>query len=543
MKQNKKWIKKAKELVASGQADKICLVSEKAVAKKKIGSLIKRLRHFPDFSISDKGIIMRKGKTHLSAFAVWKKGVNIDTGSTIFRFVRLKIFLFNSKDSIKQYTFLIPCNVMDGITELPGVKFAVSEITDFLKTADYLSLGRKITTRTIKLKYPAKKTVLRGIRNWNKPLKDDEIQRLHEILLPGSLLFFVTMAAIDLQLRSLKKMRKAPHIVYNIVISDSRLNDFENIFNQVLSALTFANETSCTGNGPIIFEVDSRTNTNDILKCPGRFCVIHFRERDNLRPLLTNLENINRFQKCGQQNSSPNYPTILTYGHSYLRHSFSVDYLGDIQWPLGLSNNDLVLIRTAVAKLFSGNFLEKTYTSWDTEMHDQNHFAENGIAIWRTRLLKDIADGWFDNEKQKGEYIAECERYLHSEREKSLEQGKILNASYDILAHWQNYEDHIFKEKPKTSKEMVELLETEFYAIRYSPERGEYQGKTLLFFTKNSLLRLLGNGGLTLQLFPTFLEYRLTKIALTEVKKLKCCDGNTVSTIVFDQQILSEEAT
>lgn len=536
----KTWIRKAIELVKTGQTDKIKLIDTKSVKKEIVKEWRTRLSRLPDWSTS-KGIILYKGRPTVNAYAVWKEGIDIRSGESVFRFARLCVFLNDSDKEYTQFTYLIPRSSMNKIKKLPNLQLADHEVSTLIKMADKLSAAEKAESCMTKLPHPAKKNLVSNVNTWNVPLTVANANRLREILSPGSLLFFITMAAIDIQQRGLKAMKTAPRLVYNLVPDSSMREDFENNISLLLSALAFSNNLSSAGNGAIVFRVDSRTSVGNVLKCPERLCLIHYHERDNLRPIFEDFETADRRQKSGQTACVPEYPTVITCGRSFLRHPFSVDYMGSCLWPIDLSDSDFSLLRAAAAVVLKRYTADAVYDKWLKGLYAPGHYAADGVDMWRMALYYTAAHAWFKETCLAEEYIADCGKYLHREQEQLLEQGKIIRAAFHRLADWQEYEEQIYRGKPKKSKEAENLLETRFYAVRYTPEKGDYRGKALLYFTKSSLLRLLNCVGMSKELLTTFLDYCQEKDVLTNVEKLKCGDGTTISVIAFDENKLSEE--
>lgn len=111
------------------------------------------------------------------------------------------------------------------------------------------------------MRHPAKACLHTQIGAWDRISFDRE--KLLSLLKQNPALLMIATAAMDTQLRGIKRLNAVPPRIYNFVLPGGE-SDTEKWFTSALNAMTFSNETGAFGSGPIEIRLK---DSADLAKC------------------------------------------------------------------------------------------------------------------------------------------------------------------------------------------------------------------------------------------------------------------------------------
>lgn len=442
---------------------------------------LKKLRHrlgaLKDWTIR-KDLALSKDGRSLPILASFGAYITVDfQGSTLIGRL-LTIDHNNSRD-----IYFLPLKHFDNLGELPGHDLAAGQRELLLKMANDLDRPAKAKHWTVKLNHVAHREMTSSLPVWrDKPLPQDNWSSLLERMpwLWHLLLVLFTAHCVALTSRP----ERIPVFGENFVLNSW---DDEAVLTQAMEAVSFLNERGMDTAGPILGISDWKA----LERSPERLVVTKGTAKA-VQTLRERLSERDRLLKCG--GPVPLMPTVpVMVSTSFVFSPF----INDRQIPAALrrlSENELDLLRTAAAKLYTVRAVEKVLFIMEFNESSSTYYRRSRRLLWRDACLEAMTSIWFWEEDRREKTFHGAMDFLNTEEETvNLEQQKIKDA-YERLIYPDRYADFLI-ETPKTKHEAEEALRT-YVGFIWTPTRGEIKerskGKPLVVFRKNTLCRLFG---------------------------------------------------
>lgn len=207
------------------------------------------------------GCAIYKHKYRLPGVAAWAFDVAAAVDAIVFRF-RVLHFDINRK----RHVYLVPTTKDWGGLNLPDIILTPEESKLVLRLADELTPPARLERLDLKCNHLAKATLKGSAAVWNGALEQDS---LFVLLTKNPALADIVFAAVDTQLRALKRMPCAPWLIHNLI--RAKEEDANATVERILRACAFANEVSPLGNGPIDLMVKDAESLRRLQMSPERF--------------------------------------------------------------------------------------------------------------------------------------------------------------------------------------------------------------------------------------------------------------------------------
>lgn len=479
------------DAIRTGRTENILHLFDVALPKKCRAATEDYVTGLKSWRYSD-GCAIYKHKYRMPGVSSWAFDVTAAVGAVTFRFRVLK-FDMNEKRRV----YLVPMTKDCGGLNLPDITLTPEESKLVLRLADELTPPARLERLDLKCNHLAKATLKDSAVVWNGALEQDS---LFVLLTKNPALADIVFAAVDTQLRALKRMPYAPWIIHNLIRAKE---EGANATAQgILRACAFANEISPLGSGPIDLMVKDAESLRQIQRSPGRFIFFRFREREQLQPILKAAEERERIAKSGGGIAALDYPVAVAVSGVFLGKPYALDCQIPDALPT-LTGRELDLLRTAVGLVLNKQTAEEIYRRWQASVTDPANYAANGALLWRYMLAVIVSRKWFAGQRQRN---AVCERYLTHLCKGAAAQAdreKVLRDALNRLTDVDSYRGQII-EKPDSKEAAEKYLADDAAAFRYTPRKGALKERELLVYTKDSILRLLEPIGLTSDLYSTF---------------------------------------
>lgn len=479
------------DAIRTGRTENILHLFDVALPKKCRAATKDYVTGLKSWRYSD-GCAIYKHKYRLPGVAAWAFDVTATIGAVAFRF-RILHFDMNGRRRV----YLVPMTKDWGGLNLPDITLTPEESKLVLKLADELTPPARLDRLDLKCNHLAKATLKDSVAVWNGTFEQD---KLFALLTKNPELADIVFAAVDTQLRALKRMPYAPWIIHNLI--RAKEEDANATVQGILRACTFANEISPLGSGPIDLIVKDVESLRRLQMSPERFIFFRFREREHLQPLMKAVEERERIAKSGGGIAALDYPVAVAVSGVFLGKPYALDCQIPDALPT-LTGRELDLLRTAVGLVLNKQTAEEIYRRWQASVTDPANYAANGALLWRYMLAVIVSRKWFAGQRQRN---AVCERYLTHLCKGAAAQAdreKVLRDALNRLTDVDSYRGQII-EKPDSKEAAEKHLADDAAAFRYTPRKGALKERELLLYTKDSILRLLEPMGLTPDLYSTF---------------------------------------
>lgn len=479
------------DAIRTGRTENILHLFDVALPKKCRAATKDYVTGLKSWRYSD-GCAIYKHKYRLPGVAAWAFDVTAAIGAVAFRF-RILHFDMNGRRRV----YLVPMTKDWGGLNLPDITLTPEESKLVLKLADELTPPARLDRLDLKCNHLAKATLKDSVAVWNGTFEQD---KLFALLTKNPELADIVFAAVDTQLRALKRMPYAPWIIHNLIRAKEK--DANATVQGILRACTFANEISPLGSGPIDLIVKDVESLRRLQMSPERFIFFRFREREHLQPLMKAVEERERIAKSGGGIAALDYPVAVAVSGVFLGKPYALDCQIPDALPT-LTGRELDLLRTAVGLVLNKQTAEEIYRRWQASVTDPANYAANGALLWRYMLAVIVSRKWFAGQRQRN---AVCERYLTHLCKGAAAQAdreKVLRDALNRLTDVDSYRGQII-EKPDSKEAAEKHLADDAAAFRYTPRKGALKERELLLYTKDSILRLLEPMGLTPDLYSTF---------------------------------------
>lgn len=437
----------------------------------------------------DGELVYNAGGQSFQGIASWGNRICIRLNGYDYRFRALYLDRFGERKG-----YLLPGSKTP--KNLPDIDLGEGELSLLIEMADSISAPSAGQEYFEILKNPLRKATQARVHE--SRMLDWSSEEFIALLESYSELLQCLTAALDSQLRALKKLRNAPVGLYNFLYKpkDAAAREWLLI---VLRAIAFSTESS-EYPGPI---VEQDLDAWD--KCYRRLTIIDAASRDLIRPVLDDLQQRDRLRKCGDH-QLPLAPTLpISVSKSAVCSPFCVDIqLSEGLAPLSGYQQDL--LRAAMGKVLSTETADKAYRRWEAQMRSPQAYRQSGFEAWRRALAEQMVDAWFGSTElaKQAEYL--LLQFQQQQEDEEKRRSAAIRSAYEYLVDTARYERRI-TELPRSRDEATELLSDEFFAFRYAPTKGQYKGHKLLVFDKNSLQRLLRSISVEEELYDAVLDF------------------------------------
>ena len=200
------------QAVIAEQLDRVLDLGTVDSSERKLKKLRKRLKA-SESGYFETDVIYSSSGASVPGYAEWCGTVAVDLKGTVYRY---RILFLYYDGTI--HRFAIPIERMKGeapLKSLPGFSLSPAEIRLLLDIADELRNTRSDHEKIITLRHPIKKTLdsnIKRFRSFDETLPD----RLMKLLNANRILVWMMIAAFSMQLRVIKKLKRAPISIYFI---------------------------------------------------------------------------------------------------------------------------------------------------------------------------------------------------------------------------------------------------------------------------------------------------------------------------------------
>ena len=386
--------------------------------------------------------------------------VTAAVGAVTFRF-RVLHFDMNGRRRV----YLVPMTKDWGGLNLPDIILTPEESKLVLRLADELTPPARLERLDLKCNHLAKATLKGSAVVWNGALEQDS---LFVLLTKNPALADIVFAAVDTQLRALKRMPCAPWLIHNLI--RAKEESANATVQGILRACAFANEISPLGNGPIDLIVKDAESLRRLQMSPERFIFFRFREREQLQPILKAVEERERIAKSGGGIVTLDYPAAVAVSGVFLGKPYALDCQIPDTLPT-LTGRELDLLRTAVGLVLNKQTAEDIYRYWQARISDPANYAANGALLWRYVLAVIVSRQWFADQRQRNAFREHYLTHLCKGAAAQADREKVLRDALNRLTDVDSYRGQII-EKPDSKEAAEKYLADDAVAFRYAPKKG-----------------------------------------------------------------------
>ncbi len=504
-------------LASSGQIQDIQQLSVDCIPQKKHQKLVKLLKASKHWQVHD-GIVRDEAGISFNGIAAWGRFVTIRMSGNYYR---VRLFYLDRME--KRITYAIPVHKSEKLSDLPGINLSKTELKLIQKMAKALLYGKSCEEVFLTVSHPAKSTLQRQRDAW--PVQDLDLFALRDMLQEPAFRQIV-IAALDSQLRVYEEAKDAPQGIYNFVLPKQGDDEW---FRSVIGALTFSNESAAINSGVIEVPVRKRNDLEKWRLSKERLVVLRTATGALLQPLIEEILENERILKCGGKILSffPTVPIAVTRSAQCCEQVVDVD-LPKGRSPLEYSEQDL--LRTAMKCLLHEKVAEDAYGLWKKRRSDVHSYRINGFDCWREILLEKALDIWFSGDKETVQ--AFCKEHRQQQEAVAKKRKEMINKGYELLTCTEEYRGQIVQ-RPRSREEWEKEVDGGAVAFYFKPSKGSDCGKSLLAFTKKSLLKLLYRVGFDDNLLDGLLKKCTRSEALCEESCKIRLGGDTITAITF----------
>lgn len=308
--------------------------------------------------------------------------------------------------------------------------------------------------------------------------------KLLDLLEREPLLISVAVAAMDAQLRAIKRCDDVPLFVYNFIPNQKDLQAVEGVI-RAFRAVTFSNAVA----GAIEVTLRDASDLNMWRNCQDRVVVLKTASGSLLRPLIEELAERDRVEKCGG-NLPPPLPTVPIAVSRNVLHCPHVDdiELGNELWVL--TDDEMDILRWAMTQVLAKKIAETAKKRWDEMMSKPQSYRWERGAVWRSVLMQLLIECWFRDQENRARARALFSTEEERQQEEEQKRCERIASAVALISTPARYQREII-ERPMTKVDAEKALADEAVAFWYTPAKGIDAGGKLVVFSKKSLLRLL----------------------------------------------------
>lgn len=462
----------------------------------------------------------------ICCIASWGERITVEAYGFQFRFQILHLDRFGRRD-----VYAIPINRVTPPKELPGLEATSDEIKLIFAMADATVGFSRYEERCITVPHPLKATVDQQVAVWTHAFRND-ISSLAELLRRQPELIPIMIAAVDIQLRTLKNCRLAPMNLYNVVIPTEAATAEEWLMS-ALRPLTFTTDIDSNVTGPVVISGAGEAAVKDWVKCRGHFAVINSGGISVCNILADSLQEYIRLNKCQGYTPAPFTVPPMTVTPSALCRSEALDLvLGDGMQPLTDAQADM--LRTAMGLVLRNKELAaEVYDRWRTKMTSPLAYRLDSSRVWRGQIATALCRRWFRSDQTMAALFSK-----ENDRQDQLAQERHhnLQTALDHLTNVGSYTEQICH-KPISPEEARASLATAF-AFWFTPGKGPCRGRKFLVFSVDSLTRFIAQAGCGSELYSAFISLSERRGLLHDKNYSITLGGKTFNGVAFHAEKL-----
>lgn len=447
------------DAIRTGQTESILHLFDVDLSKKCRAATENYVNSLKSWRYSE-GCAIYKHKYRMPGVSSWAFDVTAAVGAVTFRF-RVLHFDMNGRRRV----YLVPMTKDWGGLNLPDIILTPEESKLVLRLADELTPPARLERLDLKCNHLAKATLKGSAVVWNGALEQDS---LFVLLTKNPALADIVFAAVDTQLRALKRMPCAPWLIHNLI--RAKEESANATVQGILRACAFANEISPLGNGPIDLIVKDAESLRRLQMSPERFIFFRFREREQLQPILKAVEERERIAKSGGGIVTLDYPAAVAVSGVFLGKPYALDCQIPDTLPT-LTGRELDLLRTAVGLVLNKQTAEDIYRYWQARISDPANYAANGALLWRYVLAVIVSRQWFADQRQRNAFREHYLTHLCKGAAAQADREKVLRDALNRLTDVDSYRGQII-EKPDSKEAAEKYLADDAVAFRYAPKKG-----------------------------------------------------------------------
>jgi len=360
----------------------------------------------------------------IHGLASWGNSLTVRMNEIDYRFKVLHLDRFGQR-----FVYAIPVHLLGNVKKLPRIMLSRDEIDLILDMANELRTTDSDQEILVYLKSPARNTIKNRVDAWKSvELKQDDLLALLEGF---PVLIDIVVTALDAQLRSFKRLSNAPVGICNFLLPSGD-TEASSWLLTVLGALTFSSETGPISQGPILIQLNEKTDLKRWELCIDHLTIIRA-TGSQLRPLQKQLEENERIQKSGGD-LRWQYPTLpLTLTKSALHCPNAIDIkLPEEACPL--MDEQLDLLRKAMSLLLCRTIAKVAYHDWKAIMDSPTSYRLSSLTVWRSMLTKQVLSTWFPSEPLSSRANLLCLSLRKQHEAEIAERDEILRQAFALLS-------------------------------------------------------------------------------------------------------------
>ncbi len=252
-----------------------------------------------------------------------------------------------------------------------------------IRIADYIGGSSAEREVQIDLDHPAQQNIRFNKRQW---VSTPDEKSLLRILRDNLWILPLTVAALDTQLRSYKKFKRAPYTVYNFVIDKS-----DQVFTAVLGAMNFTSAAQYADSRPQELHIKEKKDLDSWRKCTERLVLIRTATGSLLSPILKELMEQERIAYCDGllTTSLPTIPIVRCRSFFHRREVKDVSIEKDLSM---LTASDLDTIRAMIANTLSWDAANIIYKNWRKKMSAGCQYITDRRKCWNEAILETLIE-------------------------------------------------------------------------------------------------------------------------------------------------------
>lgn len=482
--------------IAAGQTGHVLSLGTATLTPKGQKAANKRIDADEDFVRNGEIITTGSGHT-VVGFSFWDRTL----ATTVNGYTcRHRILALCREKKCRLYA--IPISKVGKAYILPDIELADWELDAYLRIADRISEAPEEYECIVR--HPAKSAIKAQRADWRGAINGDELAAMLEK--HGDWIIPAITSALDVQLRSLGLSTEIPVFFYNFTAKKPDLQ-VDRAFVDVLTAANLSVHGETCNSVPAEIIVQDNSDLEDWAGCHDRVVLLRTSTGSPLRPLFDQADSRARQDAFGGI-LPPRLPTVpIIRSKTYFCRNDTVDV--DLPASMDkLTEEELDLLRTAVARTLNKVNAEAVCEEWSSRMRSRHAYRLNAFQVWCSAI-----DRVFLRSNFRGQGDAEAKAYTSLEAsqaaqlEAETERTRIIAAALDLLGDPKRYEGEIIS-KPATKADADNMLDHDQTAVAfwYAPAKGNARGHRFLVFSRASMLRLLQRVDLKEELFDAFMR-------------------------------------
>lgn len=466
------------KMAFSGQLRETTMVANTAIAGNLGKEIQKRLAMLPEYQTTRCGVMSCATGEILPGVAVW--GGMYTLKGAMAR-MRVRVLLVFRGDYCE--TWALPMEKVDSIKALPDSAFSRTEVAMLIDAANALAFLGDTTDHVLANGNPADKATLNTIKNEQPKVSDAKVVALLE---RKPYLIDTVMVALNLPVMAYGGDDRIPGIIRNHMVKTKESGAREEIiaeYQRIYTELNRFNALGMLDGAPIMVEKPAEIAEF----VANRLIIIKGEEVKNASKMVETLSDAdNRAKAFGC--AVRTFPTVPVF---FLKTAINAP--GAVDYPNAdeavdepLTSEELETLRAVIAGFDVRIMAHRVVAHYLDAIHAEGAHREKFCDLLDQAIWEEFVSIRFGKEYR--------ENLLHlrgARTEKAMEAHKdLVKDAVRQLCDVEGYADQI-ADKPGTKDEAQELLDTQYWAFRYRPEKGRNKGRQVLAFSTASLDRFL----------------------------------------------------